>query len=263
MPPIDESAKSLYTRFNASQLRELALASRLSSEAVSRLRSKEEAISAIDAISDRNRLALLSHRVETLSPYKHCVLLESPEKFSYGQISTACKRAFGALLSSFIPLESDERDLHLQLCIDDSVSERVFIKFAHMVEVWETMPSADKQQLKIVAPQRHVMVAEFNPAQQLISISFPGFTQAVVGKDRVTYFTFAAQVVEILEKKLSLKLEAFKLKVVTDFMLDDKEQEVVDLRRTLRFKRGGKMDLDSESDEDAAGLPDVLCQLDS
>jgi hypothetical protein len=52
------------------------------------------------------------------------------------------------LLSSFVPLQRDEKDLHLQLCIDDSVSERVFIKFAHMVEVWETMRAQTNNSLK-------------------------------------------------------------------------------------------------------------------
>src|ERR1700722_8696955 len=131
MPAIDQTAKSVYGKFNISQLRELALASRMPSEAVSRLRSKDEALRAIDSLTGRNRLALLSHRVETLSPYKHCVILESESKFTYQGILTACKRAFSALLSGFVPLQSDATDLHPQICIDDFSSERLFIKFAH------------------------------------------------------------------------------------------------------------------------------------
>lgn len=121
-----------------------------------------------------------------------------------------------------------------------------------MVDVWEMMPSPDNQQVRTKIPKRHIMVAAINPRTQLVSIHFPGFTHAVIGKDRQTYASFAQEIAQIIESQLTLKLQPFRLKPVTDILLEDKEQGVVDLRRTLRFKRGGKMELDSESDEDAA-----------
>jgi hypothetical protein len=86
----------------------------------------------------------------------------------------------------------------------------------------------------------------------LCQFTFRDFTHAVIGKDRQTYASFAQEIAQIIESQLTLKLQPFRLKPVTDILLEDKEQGVVDLRRTLRFKRGGKMELDSESDEDAA-----------
>ncbi len=252
MPAVDMNANSVYEKFNTSQLKELALAAGLPSETVNRLRSKEALTRAIDSLSDRDRLALLSHRVEAISPYKHCVLLEVENSFTYKGTCEALTKSFATIIDSFQPLQSDARDLCPQLFINDVAAERFFIKFAHMVDVWETTPSPDDQQVKSKVRKRHIMVAEINSRTQLVSIHFPGFTQVVVGKERVTYSLFAQEAVQILESKTGLKLIPFRLKPVTDILLDDIDEGVVDLRRTLRFKRGGKMDLDSESDEDAA-----------
>jgi len=87
MLPLDQTAKALYSKFSVAQLRELALASKVPSNRIAQIRSRDEALGTVDAISDQHRLALLAHRVETLSPYKHCVLLEAKVAFTYPDVS--------------------------------------------------------------------------------------------------------------------------------------------------------------------------------
>lgn len=169
MPPLDQTAKALYSKFSVAQLRELALASKIPSDRIAQLRSRDEALGTIDAISDQHRLALLAHRVETLSPYKHCVLLEAKSAFTYLDVSRTCRKAFKTLFESFEPLNSDSQDIVAQLCIDDSSSKRIFIKFAHMVEVWESKKTSEGL-LKSKVWRRHIMVVEINPAIQVVSI---------------------------------------------------------------------------------------------
>lgn len=249
---MDETAKAVYKNFSNSQMRELALAAKVSSSDVARMTSAAEANSVVDGISDKVRLALLAHRVEAVSPYKHCVLLESATATTYSSLIQKCRGSFAGLFSGFSPLDSSARDLHAQLCLDDRDAQRIFIKFAHMVEVYEFTKTPDGL-LRKPAWRRHVMVVQLHPRLRLVSITFPGFSQPVTkGRERVTYNKFAVQVAAILERNLGLSLEGLKAKSVTDFLLDDPKSEVVDLRRTLRFERGGKMDLDSESDQDAA-----------
>lgn len=251
MPPVDSNAKALYHSFNVSQLREVGMAARISSEKLNGMKSREAVIKGLDAISDGTSAAMLAHRVETVSPYKHCVLLEAKEPFTYEALKLSCTKAFGKILPAFQPLNSDDTELVPQLCILDDASERVFIKFAHQVEVFE-FKKTDEGILKTKAIKRHIMIATISASRQLAYIAFPGFTQAVSGDQKVTYDYFARQIVDSLEKAIEIVFDGFKLKSATDVLLEDKAEQVVDLRRTLRFKRGGKMALDSESDEDAA-----------
>jgi len=252
MPFVDETAKAVYAWFNNSQLRELALAARVPSERVAQMKSHDQAISVFDSITDKARLALLAHRVETLTPFKHCVVLESFPSFDFATIVRDCRAKFAALFDSFSPLDSTVRDLHPEIIIEDKESKRLFIKFAHMVEVYEFKKTNDGL-LRTPVWRRHVVVIRLDTSSQIVSIHFPGFSQPVNTKDeRVTYSKYAAQAVAFLREELSLELSGFQAKPVTDALLEDPHTEIVDLKRTLRFQRGGKMDLDSESDQDAA-----------
>lgn len=251
MPLVDETAEAVYSWFNNSQLRDLALAAGVASIHVAKMTSRHQAIEVVRSVSDRKRLALLAHRVEAISPYKHCVLLEAASPFTYSTVVNMCRAAL-QLFDGFSALDSSMKDLHAELCIDDKESERLFIKFAHMVEVYEFKKTPDGL-LKTPVWRRHVVVAQIDGPAQIVSVSFPGFSQPVHrGTDRVTYSKFAVQVVTFLKQTLAMTLEGFKAKSVTDILLEDVQAEVVDLKRTLRFQRGGKMDLDSESDQDAA-----------
>jgi hypothetical protein len=178
--------------------------------------------------------------------------LNRKKTFAYKDVSSSCKSVFSNLFTNFVPLQSDSVDLSIQLCIEDESSQRILIKFAHVVEVWEARKTEDGGILRSKVRRRHILVAEINASIQVVSIGFPGFAQPVESSDKVSYNLFAMQVAEVLSAKLAIDLVAFPLKPTTDYLLQDGLEGVVDLRRTLRFERGGKMDLDSESDKDAA-----------
>jgi hypothetical protein len=251
MAPLDQAAKAVYSHFSNSQLRELALAARVPPAKVARLTSQAALTETIDALPERHKLATIAHRIEAVTPYKHCVLVEIDRELSYSSATASCLRSFPELSDGFVPLDSAESDIQPQLLLSDETSERIFLKFAHMVKVYENHVTTEGL-LRVEAKRRHVMVALIIPKLKIVAICFPGYTQAVPGDETVTYNAFALQIAKRLEEVLRVKLPPFKLKPTTDLLLDDPSEHIVDLRRTVRFRRGGRMALDSESDEDAA-----------
>ena len=253
---LDATATALYSRLTTSQMRDL-LHAMVGSEgaAASSARSREDLTKRLDAFGDKSRLALMAHRVEALAAYKHCipVLLTTPISFS--SLRTKIELIYPRTIASFDSLSSTEDGLLAQICVFDEEGDRVFLKFAHQVDVWETVIVSQREKVNKLIKRRHIVVLTLRPLQKLITVTFPGFTHGQVGDERKTYLDIALEVLSLVRDRLGLEIETFNLKSAIDFILDDPSKGVIDLKRSALPLGGGKLTLDSQdSNQDAAAV---------
>src|ERR1035437_276259 len=194
MQMLDHTAVALYDRLTSDQLRDL-LSAYLGAEKSKSLpqKSREQLIASLNSGSDPHLLAILAHRIELVSPYKHCFpyTLDPQQNLDLRKIVEIHKGKLPSLERTFAPLGSGIRSIEPQMYLVDKENERVFLKFAHVVDVWETVTRTEQEQSKKRVPARHVIVAQFQPKLGVVTISFPGFTQALAGADRSAYSNFA------------------------------------------------------------------------
>ena len=197
----------------------------------------------------------MAHRVEALAAYKHCipVLLTTPISFS--SLRTKIELIYPRTIASFDSLSSTEDGLLAQICVFDEEGDRVFLKFAHQVDVWETVIVSQREKVNKLIKRRHIVVLTLRPLQKLITVTFPGFTHGQVGDERKTYLDIALEVLSLVRDRLGLEIETFNLKSAIDFILDDPSKGVIDLKRSALPLGGGKLTLDSQdSNQDAAAV---------
>lgn len=253
---LDSTATALYSRLTTSQMRDLLHAVAGSEGAAApTARSREDLTKRLDACSDKSKLALMAHRIEALAAYKHCIPVLLTKALSFDSLRTKINLIYPQTIASFDPLPSTEDGLLAQISVFDEEGDRVFLKFAHQVDVWETVIVSQREKINKLIKRRHIVVLTLRPLQRLVTVSFPGFTHGQVGEERKTYLDIALEVLKLVRDRLGLDLETFNLKSAVDFILDDPSKGVIDLKRSALPLGGGKLTLDSQdSNQDAAAV---------
>lgn len=148
MPSIDHVASALFKTLTSDQLRDL-LAAYIGIDKSAQLtqRTREQIIGHLEAGSNPKHLATLAHRIEMVSPYKHCVPFssETAKSWTYQKLRDAFQKNLPGLADTFVPLDSASFGLEIQMYLVDPENERIFLKFSHMVDVWETVIKTDKE----------------------------------------------------------------------------------------------------------------------
>jgi hypothetical protein len=109
--------------------------------------------------------------------------------------------------------------------------------------------------------KRHPVVITLRPAEQIITVGFPGFTyvQGVQHEDRLAYATIAAEAVKFLKDSLKIECKPFSAKPAIDAMLAEEPGEVTQIRRNVRPQKGGRFTFDAgEEGELTNALTDFL-----
>ncbi|MGA8761374.1 MAG: hypothetical protein WB562_00665 [Candidatus Sulfotelmatobacter sp.] len=245
---LDSRAEDLVKDFTLSQLRELVGSVLVGRETGSlQSKSRDELINLLGTIGDAKKKALVAHRLEAITPYKHLYLYAPSGEIRYSSLASHCRRAFPSIINDFSPLPRAEADeLHLQLCLLDDQAHRIFVKFAHQVTTWETVKTSGNQRTQRLVKKRHPVVLAIHCAIELVVITFPGYTQSgVTFKDRSTYAQLAKDAAHLFTEKSGLGLFGFQAKNAIEKLLADSDSGVVDIKRTLKPQGGGRIVVDS------------------
>ena len=215
----------------------------------------------LGTIGDAKKKALVAHRLEAITPYKHLYLYAPETPIVYESFASDCRNKFGPIIDNFSPLPRDTAtELHLQLCLIDSPNQRVFLKFAHQVTTWETVKSSANERTQRKVQKRHPIVVTVYCSLTLIVISFPGFTQGGVDfKERSTYAGLAKDAARLFATQSGVETTSFQAKSAIEKLLADPDAGVVDVKRTLKPVGGGRIVLDSWEAE--GGLAQILLQV--
>ncbi len=252
---IDARAENLFDDFTLNQLKELAASISLGKEIESlHGKNKAQIIAVLGRTGDVRKKALTAHKLEAITPYKHIYLYTFINEITYEAMAAACRHDFPALVDGFSPLPRDSGSLlHLQLCLLDDQKHRIFFKFAHQVDSWETVKTSASHRTQQLTRRRHPVVATFYSPLRLVVIGFPGFTQSGVSyKERSTYLAIAAAAAQQFTEHTKLELQGFQAKNAIEKLLADPEAQVMDIKRSIKPQEGGRIVLDSGEDE--AGL---------
>ncbi len=258
MPAIDSLASALYEKLTSDQLRDLLVAFFGTAKAQTLpQRSREQLIDQLNGASDQIRLARLAHQIETVSPYKHCYpfSIQDHERWSFPELCRVFQARFPSLDVSFAPATTSGYEMQVQLYMEDRDNERLFLKIVHMVDVWETITKNAEERTKRRTKTRHVVVAQFLPKTGAVTISFPGFTQALAGGDQSSYVTFATQAASLIQDTLGMHIDAIPLKAASDAVLGDSSASVIDIGRKLNLSG---INLSAYSTGDHADFASVL-----
>jgi hypothetical protein len=259
---LDSRAEDLIKDFTLSQLRELVGTISLGRETGSlSSKNRQQLIDLVGRIGDSNKKALVAHRLEAITPYKHLYLYAPATAIRYEAFASDCRKRFGSLVDNFSPLPRDTAsELHLQLCLLDSQNQRIFLKFAHQITTWETVASSANERTQRKVKKRHPVVVAFYCSLTLIVISFPGFTQGAVDfKERATYAGLAKTAARLFTAQSGVETTGFQAKIAIEKLLADPDAGVVDVKRTLKPVGGGRIVVDSWGDE--GGLAQYFSQV--
>jgi hypothetical protein len=256
---LDERVEALTKDFTLHQLREVLATVSVGSERGSlQNKTKEQILAQLGRIGDARKKALVAHRLEALTPYKHLYIYAFKASVDYETVSKQCRNRFPQLLSDFSPLRSDfGGELHLQLCLLDDERKRVFFKFAHLVESWETISTSQYERVQKRVKKRHPVVTTLYPSLGIAVVSFPGFTQVGTDfKDRLTYAAIGKEAGTLVAGLLEVGLQGLQVKTAIESLLADSTAQVFDIKRSILPQGGGKIVVDSWGDE--SGLAKFL-----
>lgn len=259
---LDSRAEDLIKGFTLTQLRDFVGTMSLGKEVGSLSgKNRQQLIDVLSTIGDAKKKALVAHRLEAITPYKHLYLYAPKTPIVYDSFASDCRNKFGPIIDNFSPLPRDTAtDLHLQLCLIDSPNQRVFLKFAHQVTTWETVKSSANERTQRKVQKRHPIVVTVYCSLTLIVISFPGFTQGGVDfKERSTYAGLAKDAARLFATQSGVETTSFQAKSAIEKLLADPDAGVVDVKRTLKPVGGGRIVLDSWEDE--GGLAQYFSQV--
>lgn len=256
---VDEQLEALAKDFTLHQLREVLATVSVGSERGSLLnKTKEQILGQLGRIGDARKKALVAHRLEALTPYKHLYIYAIKTSADYERVSTECRKRFPQLLSGFSPLRSDfGSELHLQLCLLDDGHKRAFFKFAHLVESWETVSTSQSERIQKRVKKRHPVVTTLYLSLGIAVVSFPGFTQVGADfKNRLTYAAIGKEAGALIAGILEVDLQGLQVKTAIESLLADPTAQVFDIKRSILPLGGGKIVVDSWGDE--SGLAKFL-----
>lgn len=265
MPPsatLDSRAENFVKEFTLHQLRELVGTVSLGKEIGSlQGKSRQELIDLLGRTGDAKQKALVAHKLETITPYKHLYLYAPAKEIEYKALASDWRRRFASIIDNFSPLPREATaELHLQLCLIDDQSRRIFLKFAHQVNTWETVKTSGNRRVQQLFKRRHPVVIAVYCSLRLVVVSFPGFTQSGVGyKDRFNYAGIANDAARLLTEKSGLELTGFQAKNAIEKLLADPDSQVVDVKRSIKPQGGGRIVVDSW--EDRSDLAQYLAKF--
>jgi hypothetical protein len=248
--------------FSASQLRDLAFA--MSSRGVeirTQNLTREALLAQLKGKASDASLPLFAHRIEAITPYKHLFIYSLDVQFTFAKTKKQIEKAFPKLLNQIREVEPHLEELDAQACVADDLQQRIYLKLVHDVQMsgWVTVSPTEKKLKKF--RRRHPVVATFRPSDGLLTIGFPGFTyvQGMQHEERMAYSEIAARGAEFLKKKLEIECQPFNAKPAIDALLEEEPNEVADIKRNVRPKKGGRFAFDAgEENKLTTALTDFL-----
>jgi hypothetical protein len=235
--------------FSVNQLRDLvfAMGSR-GVEPPKRNLGKEELLSFFKNRKNDTNLSLFAHRIEAVTPYKHLYLYSLSNKFSFRETVGRIAEIYPKFVGSVRQVDSQAGDqLEPEVCLPDESQNRIYLKLVHQVEMsgWVSVSRTEKRLKQF--RKRHPVVLTFRPAEGLLTIGFPGFTYiaGVQHENRMLYPEIAAQGAEFLNTKLKIDCSPYNAKPAIDALLEEEPDEVMDFKRSVRPKKGGRFAFDA------------------
>ena len=249
--------------FSVNQLRALAFA--MGSHGVEIPKQsvgKEELLGLFQNKKADTALALFAHRIETITPYKHLFVYSfDASRFSFSKAKERIEAAFPNFVGNVRKVDPQVGELEAQACLADEQQCRIYLKLVHQVEMsgWVAVSRTQKELKEF--RKRHPVVITFRPTDGIITVGFPGFTyvQGVQHEDRMAYSGIAAQGTEFLKSTLAIDCSPFNAKAAIDALLEEEPEEVTDIKRNVRPKKGGRFGFDAgEEGRLTAALTDFL-----
>ena len=235
--------------FSVNQLRDLvfAMGSR-GLEPPKRNLGKEELLAFFKNKKTDANLPLFAHRIEAITPYKHLFLYSlDASKFSFAKTKARIEGVYPKFIGGIRAVGSQGGDLEPEACLADEPQNRIYLKLVHQVEMsgWVAVSRTEKRLKEF--RRRHPVVITFRPAEGLLTIGFPGFTYlaGVQHENRLLYPGIAAQGAEFLKVKLKIECKPFNAKPAIDALLEEEPNEVMDVKRSVRPKKGGRFAFDA------------------
>lgn len=241
------SITHLLETFTSSQLRELDLSLARGGTITTKATNHKSFVQDIVRRYEGQKLAAHALRLEALLPYKHVFLF----KFSVPRGLHALERLKDRIDKGFPGLFANpklldpEEDLHPEVCVFDKDRKRLFVKFVHLVETWQWQWNSDRVKEMKARKRRHPVVVSLFPSDELMTVSFPGYTQGTFppGMERTTYSDIARNACSEFASSTDIQVKAFPLRQTIELILQ-KEPGVKAVRRHAR-EADGRMVLDS------------------
>jgi hypothetical protein len=234
--------------FSASQLRDLALA--MNSRGVeipTQGLTRERLLAELEGKASDQSLSLFAHRIEAITPYKHLFVYLLDVQFTFVNAKKHIQAAFPKLFNEVREIEPQLYELEAQACVADDLQHRIYLKLVHQVQMsgWVVVSPTEKKLKKY--RRRHPVVVTFRPLDRLLTIGFPGFTyvQGMQHEERMAYSEIAARGAEFLKQKLKIECQPFNAKPAIDALLEEEPNEVTDIKRSVRPKKGGRFAFDA------------------
>lgn len=235
--------------FSLNQLRDLALA--MGSRGVEppkRNLGKEELLAFFKNKKTDANLALFAHRIEAITPYKHLFLYSlDASKFSFSKTKARIEGVYPKFIGGIRDVDPQVGDPEPEACLADESQNRIYLKLVHRVEMSGWVPVSRTEKRLKEFRKRHPVVISLRPAEGLLTIGFPGFTYlaGVQHENRLLYSGIAAQGAEFLKVKLKIECKPFNAKPAIDALLEEEPNEVMDVKRSVRPKKGGRFAFDA------------------
>ena len=240
--------------FSLNQLRDLALA--MGSRGVEppkRNLGKEELLAFFKNKKTDANLALFAHRIEAITPYKHLFLYSlDASKFSFSKTKARIEGVYPKFIGGIRDVDPQVGDPEPEACLADESQNRIYLKLVHRVEMSGWVPVSRTEKRLKEFRKRHPVVISLRPAEGLLTIGFPGFTYlaGVQHENRLLYSGIAAQGAEFLKVKLKIECKPFNAKPAIDALLEEEPNEVMDVKRSVRPKKGGRFAFDAGEEKD-------------
>lgn len=213
-------------------------------------RRKDEVIDAVVSAADPAQVELQAHRLEALTPFKHCFLYRlGAEGSEFGSSdleawAQVCWPELQGRVGGETP--DEETEISPQLQILDHFSETLYVKFVHFVysERWEqTTPTRKDLKTEYI---RHPIVIGLRATDGSLTVRFPGFTQgaATPVEARSDYLSIAGEVASIIEARITVETSPMPLRNAMEALLHA-SSDVSDVRRVIRPAGGGRLEVDS------------------
>ena len=246
MPPANQALEKMLESFTTVQLRDLDLSLAPSVASATRAKNHAEFIKAIIKRYEGKKLTLHALRLEVLLAYKHVFIFSftSPkEDFGIEFLKERIEKGFPGLFEAESVVAPESPELEPEVCVYDRARKRLFVKFVHLVETWRWVRSSTtKKELKSYQ-ERHPVIVSLMPADKLMLVCFPGYTQGAVGPDnqRTTYSDIARNACGKVADKTGIQAAGFPLRQTIELMLQKEPNEVEEVRRYLKEDEGRMM----------------------
>jgi len=247
---MEDSLNKVFEDLNLWQLKELVHTLRESSGRTALSgKTKLELVKLLEAVSDKNKLALAAQKIEAIAPHKHVLPLSLKGVWKYEELKSRLVKAYPSIINRIDPnFQLPLYSLAPQLCVFDDDNQRIFLKYNHQVEAfrWES-PSKDEK-IRRRFRRRHPVVVCFRSSLKIVSIEFMGFTQISIDEEPLRYSKIAKEILGLMATDASIELEPCDLKPSIKALLRDPLSEVSDCKRSLS-DFDGKMTFASDNEE--------------